>query len=89
MSEIMQKKECFSQYQEAYRSIHFRYVESTKYTFDILNFDLIQELRSLADIMLLRMLVVKVNISTNYNAIGEMITEHLSFFSSKDDLKNN
>lgn len=50
----------------------------------MISFDTIDELRTLADILLLRMLVIKVSMSTVYTVIGEMITEHLSFFSIKD-----
>ena len=47
------------------------------------NFEPVREVRSLADIVFLRMLIVKINLSSTYTSIPESISRHLKFFSQK------
>lgn len=80
ISEIISKKDSYGQYDEAYRSLHFRFVESMKNKVEFFNFDNIRELRTLADIVLLRRLIVKMAISSNFQNVPETISNHLKFF---------
>jgi hypothetical protein len=44
------------------------------------NFDAIREVRTLADIVLLRRLIVKMAISKNFQNASETISNHLKYF---------
>lgn len=55
-------------------------METMKNKVEFYNFDTIRELRTLADIVLLRRMIVKMMISSNFQNVPDTISYHLKYF---------
>ena len=47
---------------------------------EFINFDSMREVRTLADVVLIRMLKIRMSLSSNYKTIPETVSNHLKFF---------